>query len=77
MLTAHQRIALLRAGIAIEEWSEGRFLLTRDRIGLWIDVRDDGVHDHCSGFGPAELVDQLRQSIRAILDLKYWAPPTC
>lgn len=77
MLTAHQRIALRRAGIAVEEWSEGRFLLTDERAGLWIDVRGDGIHDHCSGFGPAELVDQLRQSVRAILDLKYWTPPTC
>lgn len=76
MLTGHQRIALRRAGIAAEEWSDGRILLTDDDAGLWLDVKGDGIWDHCSGFGSPPDVDRLRQCAHAVLDLKYWTPPT-
>lgn len=77
MLTGHQRIALLRAGITAEDWDDSRLLLKNDDAGLWVDVKDDGLHDHHSGYGSTSDVDRLRSAIREIVELKHWTPPPC
>jgi len=77
MLTGHQRIALLRAGITAEEWSDSKLLLESGDAGLWVDVKDGGLYDHCSGYGSAADVDRLRSAINEIVELKYWTAPPC
>lgn len=77
MLTGHQRIALLRAGITVDQWSDERLRFESVDAGLSVDVREDGLWDAFSGFGSPAHVDQLRATIREIMNLKYWAPPAC
>ena len=76
-LTAHQRIALLRAGITVEPWSEERVLFRGDVAGLLIEVREDGLWDAYSGYGSPADVDRLRSAVREIVELKYWTPAAC
>lgn len=76
-LSAHQRIALLRVGITVEQWSDERLLFNGSNAGLWIEVRDDGLWDGYSGYGSPTDVDKLRAIVRGIIELRYWTPPTC
>ena len=77
MLTGHQRVALLRAGITVEACGDDTILFIGECAMFCAVERDDGLHDPYSGYGEPVAVDRLRSAVREIVDLKCWTPPSC